>query len=246
MKKLKVEEDAFGQALWTAYKGADVFEILERDDGLVAVIKTLGYFSEYEGWSEIEQRAIQFVKGRVLDVGCGAGRHSLYLQEKGFDVLGIDISPLAIKICRLRGLKKARVKSIEDVNFKRGSVDTIIMMGNNFGLFGDVKKARRLLRRFYRMTSEDALIIASSRDPYETNDDAHLQYHRLNPERGRMSGQVKIRVRYEKYIGKWFDYLMVSREEMEQILLGTGWEIKEFLNSEGPHYMAIIMKTRSS
>jgi hypothetical protein len=57
-----------------------------------------------------------------------------------------------------------------------------------------------------------------------------------------MSGQVRIRIRYEKYIGKWFDYLMVSREEMKQILIGSGWEITEFLNSEGPHYIAVITK----
>jgi 2-polyprenyl-3-methyl-5-hydroxy-6-metoxy-1,4-benzoquinol methylase len=79
---------------------------------------------------------MQFVKGRVLDVCCGVDRHLLHFQEKGFDVLGIDASPLAIKICKLRGLKKPRVKPIEDVDFKRGSFDTIIMMGNNFGLFG--------------------------------------------------------------------------------------------------------------
>jgi SAM-dependent methyltransferase len=219
--------------------------VLERDDGLVDVMKTTEYFSEYEGWSQIEQKAMQFAKGRVLDVGCGAGRHSLYLQERGFDVLGIDISPLAIKICKLRGLKKTRVMPIKDVDFKPESFDTIIMMGNDFGLFGDLKKARRLLRRFYKMTSEDGLIIATSRDPYVTNDRAHLRYHKLNKARGRMSGQVRIRVRYEMYVGKWFDYLMVSREEMEHILLETGWKIREFLNSGGPHYTAIIMKIRA-
>lgn len=245
MKKLKSKEDAFGQALCAAYKGEEAFEVLERDDGFVDVMKTAGYFSEYDGSSPIEQKAVQFVKGRVLDVGCGAGRHSLCLQEEGFDVLGIDTSPLAIKICKLRGLKKTRVMPIEDVDFKAGSFDTIIMMGNNFGLFGDLKKARKLLRRFCGMTSADALIIATSRDPYMTNSHVHLQYHKLNKGRGRMSGQVRIRVRYETYVGKWFDYLMVSKEEMEQILLGTGWKIREFLNSGGPHYAAIITKTRA-
>jgi len=243
MKKLKLEEDAFGQELYAAYAGEEVFEILERDDGLIDVMKTGEYFSQYEGWSPIEQKAMQIVKGRVLDVGCGAGRHSLYLQEKGFDVLGIDISPLAINVCRLRGLKNCKVVPIEAVNFKPNSFDTIIMMGNNFGLFADFKRARRLLKRFCRMTSEDALIIASSRDPYKTINPAHLEYHKLNKKRGRMSGQVRIRIRYEKYVGKWFDYLMVSRKEMEQILLDTGWKIKEFLDSEGPHYIAIIEKT---
>jgi len=246
VKKLTSAEDAFGQALCAAYKGTeDVYEVLERDDGLVDVMNISLYFSEYEDWSDIEQRAMQFVRGRVLDVGCGAGRHSLYLQEKGFDVLGIDISPLAIEICKLKGLKRAQVKPIEDADFKRDSFDSVIIMGNNFGLFGSLTKARKLLRRFYRMTSEDGLIIASSRDPHATDNPVHLHYHKLNNERGRMSGQVRVRIRYEKYIGKWFDYLMVSKEEMGQILVGTGWEIRESMDSGGPHYIAIVKKIQA-
>jgi len=69
------------------------------------------YFSTFEEWWLIEKKAMEFVKGKVLDIGCGAGRHSIYLQEKGFDVTGIDISPLAVKVCRLRGLKKTEVYS---------------------------------------------------------------------------------------------------------------------------------------
>jgi SAM-dependent methyltransferase len=242
MKKLRPQEDAFGQALFTAFKGEEVFEIVERDDGFVDAMKTSGYFSKYENWGQNEQEAMQFVKGRVLDVGCGAGRHSLYLQEKGFDVLGIDISPVAIKVCKLRGVIRAKIMPIEAMNFKPNSFDTIIMMGNNFGLFGNLKKANRLLQKIHRMTSKHALIIASSRDPYNTRCPAHIQYHKLNKKRGRMSGQVRIRIRYEKYVGKWFDYLMVSKEEMGQILQGTGWKIEEFIDSRGPHYIAIIRK----
>ncbi|KPV63337.1 MAG: tellurite resistance protein TehB [Candidatus Bathyarchaeota archaeon BA1] len=185
---------------------------------------------------------MEFVKGRVLDVGCGVGRHSLYLQKKGFDVLGIDNSPLAIKVCKLRGLNKAEVVSIEDVNFKPNSFDTIIMMGNNFGLFGSFKKARMLLKRFHKMTSENALIIAETRDPYKTDNPAHLEYHEFNKKRGRMSGQLRIRVRFEKYATKWFDYLIVSKEEMEEILKGTGWKVKEFIDSKESQYIAIIEK----
>jgi hypothetical protein len=57
-----------------------------------------------------------------------------------------------------------------------------------------------------------------------------------------MSGQVRIRIRYQKYIGKWFDYLMVSGEEMAQILSGTGWKIKEFWDTGEPYYIAIVKK----
>jgi len=240
---MKPEEDAYGQEIWAYYKGRESFEIVERDDGYISTSTWLKiYFSEYEEWSLHEKGAMEFVKGKVLDIGCGAARHSLYLQKSGFDVLGIDNSPLAIKVCKLRGLKKAKVMSIEDINFKPNSFDTVIMMGNNFGLFGSFKKARRLLKRFHKMTSENALIIAETLDPYKTDNPAHLEYHEFSKKRGRMSGQVRIRVRFEKYATKWFDYLFVSKEEMEEILKGTGWKIKEFIDSEGSQYIAIIEK----
>lgn len=243
---MKPEEDAFGQVLWAYYRGEEVFEVVERDDGYVDAMSPKAYFSGYEDWHPIEKRAMEFVKGRVLDVGCGAGRHSLYLQKKGFSVLGIDISPLAIKICELMGLKKAEVMSIEEVNLKPKSFDAIIMMGNNFGLFGSFKKARRLLEKFHKMTSENALIIADTRDIYKTDNPAHLEYHMINKKKGRMAGQVRIRIRFRKYVGRWFDYLMVSKKEMKEILDGTGWKIKEFIDSGNSEYLAIIEKVAQS
>jgi len=242
IKTLKAEEDAFGQMIWAYYKGREVFEIVERDDSYIDAYSPKRYFSDYENWHLIEQKSMEFVKGRVLDIGCGAGRHSLYLQRKGFDVLGIDNSPLTIKVCNLRGLEKAKLMSIEDINFKPNSFDEIIMMGNNFGLFGSFKKARKLLKEFHEMTSENASIIADTRDPYKTDNPDHLEYHRLNKERGRMGGQVRIRIRFGKHVGRWFDYLMVSKKEMEEILKGTGWKVKEFIDSEDAEYIAIIEK----
>jgi SAM-dependent methyltransferase len=243
-KALKPEEDTFGQEIWAFYKGKNVSEIVERDDGYfdASGYGPKMYFSEYQDWPPVEKRAMDFVQGRVLDIGCGAGRHSLYLQGKGFDVLGIDNSPLAIKVCRLRGLKKARVLSIEDADFKPNSFDAIIMMGNNFGLFGSFEKAQKLLRKFHKMTSDNALIIAASRDPYKTDNPDHLEYHRRNKERGRMGGQLKIRVRFRKYVGKWFDYLMISKDEIKEILNTTGWKVKEFIDSEDSQYVAVMEK----
>ncbi len=239
---MKPEEDAFGQGLWAHHNGKESLEIVERDDGYIDAMNPTIYFSEHKDWPPSVQKAMEFVKGRVLDVGCGAGRHSLYLQKKGLDVLGIDISPLAIKICKLRGLRKAEVMSIDEVDFKPNSFDTIIMMGNNFGLFQSFKRARELLKRFHKMTSPNALIIAETRDPYTTDNPAHLEYHRSNRKRGRMGGQVRIRVRFKKYATKWFDYLMVSKEEMREILRGTGWKVERFIDSEDSSYIATISK----
>jgi len=246
MKKLKPEEDAFGQEIWACYKGEEASEIVERGDGYFnASQKGPGlYFLEYEDWNPIEKKAMEFVKGRVLDIGCGAGRHSLYLQKKGFDVLGIDSSPLAIKVCKLRGLRKARVMAIEELNFKPNSFDTVIMMGGNFGLFGSCKKAKRILKKLHKMTSKNGLIIATTRDTYKTDNVDHLEYHKLNKERGRMAGQLRIRIRFRKCVGKWFDYLIVSKKEMFEILKGTGWKIREFIDSGNSLYIVAIEKTQ--
>jgi SAM-dependent methyltransferase len=244
MKKLKPEEDTFGQEMWACYKGEAASEIVERDDGYFEATpgNPKSYFSEYEDWTPIERKAMELVKGRVLDIGCGAGRHSLYLQNKGFDVLGIDSSPLAIKVCTLRGLKKARVMPIEELDFKPNSFDTVIMMGSNFGLFGGFKKAKRILKKMHKITSRNGLIIAATRDTFKTDNPDHLAYHKLNRERGRMPGQLRLRIRFRKCVGRWFDYLIVSKKEMEGILEGTGWKIKETIDSDNSAYIAAIEK----
>ena len=241
---MRPEEDAFGQVIWAQYNGERSFEVVERNDGYIdtSLLGPKTYFSNYEEWSLHEQKAMKHVKGRVLDVGCGAGRHSLYLQEKGFDVLGIDVSPLAIKVCKFRGLKKAKVMLIEEVSFHANSFDTIIMMGNNFGLFGNFKKAKKLLKRFYEITSKDARIIADSNDPSKTSNPIHLKYHENNRNKGRMRGRVKIRIRFKQYVGRWFEYLLASKEEMEKILDGTGWIVNKYIDSGNSRYIAIIEK----
>jgi SAM-dependent methyltransferase len=246
LKSKKQFVDAYGQQLWGYFKtGEPSSEIIERDDGLISRGQYGGklYFSEYKDWQKIEKEAMKHVRGRVLDIGCGAGRHSLYLQGKGLDVTGIDNSPLAIKICRQRGLKKAKVMGIEEVGkFKPDSFDTVIMMGNNFGLFGSFRLAQTLLKKLHRATSPDALIIAMTRDPYTTVDPAHAAYHKLNRKRGRMPGQLRIRVRYKNIIGNWFDYLLVSKDELRKILNGTDWGVERFIDGSEGQYIMLLRK----
>jgi SAM-dependent methyltransferase len=244
-RELKKPQDAFGENLLAQYNGGRMMsEFVERDDGYLDTASDPGdYFSDYKNWAKGEQKAIGHAGGRVLDIGCGAGRHSLYLQRKGFDVTGIDNSPGAVKVCRLRGLKKVLVRRIEDVDkFGAGSFDTVLMMGNNFGLFGSRKKAVSLLKKFAKITTSDARIIAGSLDPYQTTNPAHLLYHRRNKKRGRMGGQIKFRIRFQSFTGNWFDYLFVSQAEMQDILSETDWRVEKFIRSFGDTYFAVIGK----
>ena len=161
----------------------------------------------------------------MLDIGCNAGRHALYLQQQGLAVLGVDVSPLAIEVAKERGLANAQVLSIDELSAELGVFDTILMLGNNFGLFGSAAKARRLLRRFGTFTRPGATLIAESLNVYETKDPDHLAYLAANRKRGRMSGQIRLRGRYKRYATPWFDYLMVSPEEMATLVDGTGWRV---------------------
>ena len=239
---LREHEDAFGQSMFDFYSGKGGYEVVERDDGLVAIAGgPRTYLAEYKDWSVHQKKALRFARGKVLDIGCGAGRHALYLQEKGLDVLGVDASPLAIKICKLRGLRKTKLLSITQLTRSLGTFDTMLMLGNNFGLFGSFGRARWLLKRFYRMTPDEARIIAETRDPYGTDDPCHLAYHKLNRKRGRMSGQLRIRIRYKTYATPWFDYLLVSKDEMRAILDGTGWQVTRFMDTADPAYVAAII-----
>jgi SAM-dependent methyltransferase len=243
---MKSDQDAYGHAVFDYLKGVGGFEIGERHDGFVSPSGGPKlYFAQYRDWSPDQRKAMRYVRGRVLDIGCGAGRHSLYLQQKGFEVLGIDTSPLALRVCRLRGLKKIKLLSITQINSKLGRFDTLLMLGNNFGLFANFRRARWLLGRFHRITSGKARIIAESMNPYQTDDPVNFEYHKLNRKRGRMSGQLRIRLRYKKHATPWFDYLLVSKDEMKQILKDTGWSIRRFIDTKGPVYTAIIEKETS-
>jgi SAM-dependent methyltransferase len=240
---VKDNQDAFGHLLLDYLEHQQGVEIVEREDGWIRTSAgPLAYFAEYSAWPPHQQQAIQYVIGRVLDIGCGAGRHSLYLQQKGFDVLGVDASPLAIEVCQRRGLKQAQVRSITQVSAKLGKFDTILMLGNNFGLVGSPRRAKWLLKRFQSMTSQQARLIVESNDIYQTTDPDHLAYQEFNRQRNRMPGQIRMRVRYKKYMMPWFDYLMVSKDEMKAILAGTGWVVKQFIDSEKTIYAAVIEK----
>jgi SAM-dependent methyltransferase len=225
--KLKPAEDAFGHAVWDHAHGTNAFEIIERSDGHVAISSGPAEYLAEASFSapHVKLTLQSHAHGSVLDIGCNAGRHALFLQQQGLDVLGVDISPLAIAVAKERGHAKAEVLSIEELSAALGTFDTILMLGNNFGLFGSPAKARRLLRRFKTFTRSGATLIAESLNVYETKDPDHLAYLAANRERGRMSGQIRMRARYKRYATPWFDYLMVSPQEMETLVDGTGWRV---------------------
>jgi SAM-dependent methyltransferase len=218
--------------------------MIERDDGNVDADFGMDvYFGRT--WTAPEREALALARGRVLDVGGGAGRVALHLQDEGHDVCAIDNSPLAVKVMRARGVKDARVLDFKRIDGRIGTFDTIVMWGNNFGLFGRASGARSMLRRLKKLTNPGARIIAMTVDIYDTDEPVHLAYHRFNRKRGRMAGELRIRVRYKTYATPWFDYIMVSPQEMAGLAEGTGWFLERvitFAERTPPVYFGVLEK----
>jgi SAM-dependent methyltransferase len=218
--------DAFGRLLLDHLEGRNVHEIVERDDGLMTTGgPPVTYFAPFRKWFAMERRALRLARGRVLDVGCGAGRVALHLQERGLEVVATDVSPGAVEVCRRRGVRDVRLLALADVDESLGEFDTVILYGNNFGLLGSRRSAMRILRRFHRLMSDRSRILAESFDWSKTDDPVHLANHERNRRRGRMPGQNRIRIRHGLLATPWFDYLLTTPDEMAELASAVGWEL---------------------
>jgi SAM-dependent methyltransferase len=238
----KEHEDAYGRLILDYLEGRPAVEVVERDDGSINASSygPEAYFAPFRRWSKLERAALRLVRGRVLDVGCGAGRVAVELQARGHEVVGIDVSPLALEVARRRGAKDVRQLPVTQVGPELGRFDTIVMFGNNCGLFGSRRRAPWLLRRFKSVTSPAARILAASTDPYTTDHPDHLAYHEHNRRRGRMAGQLRIRIRHGVHATPWFDYLLASPEELAELASGTGWELTRVIGEGGPSYVGVL------
>jgi SAM-dependent methyltransferase len=237
---LDPRQDAFGRLLLDHLAGRGGQAILERDDGRAQpALPAAVFFGGFDEWPPEERQVFERVQGRILDVGCGAGRHSLEAQRRGCEVVAIDISPGAVEVARRRGVVDVRLLSLAGVDRTLGVFDTVLMMCGNFGLFGTEAEARRLLQTLHDISTPEARIIFDSVDPSDSDD---LAYQARNRELGRRPGQVTIRLRYGDLTTPWFDLLNLSPSELEKLVEGSGWRLARLVPSTPPDYFGVLEK----
>jgi SAM-dependent methyltransferase len=172
----------------------------------------------------------------VLDIGAGAGRHSLYLQERGCDAVALDVSPIAADVCAKRGVRTTFAGTLEAfAATSPAPFDAFVMLGNNLGLLRSAEYAPALLQLLASLARPGATLAGTCLDPHQTDDPLHLAHHERNRAAGRMSGQLRIRIRYRNLVTDWWDYLFISLDELRSLVEPTAWRIDETAE-DGPLY----------
>ncbi|WP_250032086.1 class I SAM-dependent methyltransferase [Paractinoplanes maris] len=217
-----------------------VIEIIERDDGLINGAPADHYLAEPGEWQPHDHRALRLCRGHVLDIGVGAGRTAVELQRRGMAVTGLDTSAGAIEIARRRGLRDTVLNTVDAYSSADARYDTFLLLGNNLGLIENAERAPVFLDALARLANPGARIIAQGTDPYGTTDPVHVGYHRRNRERGRLGGQLRLRLRYRLLATDWFDYLNCSPAELKELLAGTRWRLTAIDDTDRPYYLAVM------
>jgi len=236
-------KDVFGKAIMDVFKGKEVVISVRREDGRLDQENGSFYFTDFNQWPTTEKESMKLVRGLILDVGCGAGRHALYLQTKGFKVVALDISRLAIRVARKRGVSNPILAAAPWFPFRNETFDTLLLMFNNFGICGGYQETIRYLRELNRILRRGGRILASSLHPTLTDDESHLKYHELNRKRGLPAGLVTIRLEYGGEVGNWFKLLLASPEEMKTLSTKAGLKLTKTIGpANGPFYIGVIKK----
>lgn len=120
-------------------------------------------FRDFEEMNKIEQKALKLSQGKVLDIGAGAGSHSLYLQdEMNLDVTALDISPKSIEVCKLRGIRKAVAQNM--LEYSDETFDTILLLMNGTGIFQSLNVIDVYLKKLHSLLNKSGQILIDSTD----------------------------------------------------------------------------------
>lgn len=224
--------DPMGSAISDYYKNGRAAHLrvlssmFEEDEMPIAHL-----FRSEQEMPQLEKRALTLVRGRVLDVGAGAGCHALALQEHGFEVKAIDVSPLSCDVMKTRGIEDVECVNLFDTQLQ-SKFDTILLLMNGTGIAGKLSRLPLLLNRLKELMAEGAQILIDSSDLkyiYE-NEDGSMDID-LG---GNYYGEVDYQMVYKNVKGDSFDWLYVDPTLLTASCKQCG--LKCEIIEEGEHY----------
>lgn len=191
------------------------------------------FFRSYDEMPQLEQIALKECRGKILDIGAGAGCHSLILQDKGYDVTALDIKKGFVEIMKQRGIRQTVLSDI--FNFRNNKFDTLLMLMNGIGFTVDFTGLEKFLKQTKELLNTDGQILLDSSDLlylYEEEDGSYKV-----PLTGNYYGKVVYQVEYKNRKGKPFDWIFIDYSTLQQYAEKTGY-ICELLYANDFHYLA--------
>ena len=227
----KINKDIFGKALLD-YLNNNFTENLTTYSSIAGEdeMELSWLFRSFHEMPLIEQTALKSCKGSVLDIGCGAGNHALYLQNKNLRVKAIDISKGAIETCIRRGVKEAKTQSIWEL--KNQKFDTIIALMNGTGLCGKLENLDNFLIHLKSLLNKNGQILIDSSDIiYMYKDDSG---ELINPDNSNYYGEVNFEFKYKNEFSEKFDWLFIDFDKLKAH--ANNLQLKCEMIEEGYHY----------
>jgi len=221
-------KDVLGQAIYDYHTQNSPGELwIHNTYGPKEAMPIDAYFREEDEMPDLEWLALNECRGRVLDVGAGAGSHALQLQERGFEVTAIDISPLAVKVIQERGVKTASVQDI--FNYEGEQFDTILLLMNGIGLAGNIDNLNKLLATFKSLLAKGGQLL------FDSSDIAYLYEGNLPADR--YYGEITYRYEYKDQKTDWFNWLYIDEHKLAEVAGKAGWNAEVLYEDEFKQYL---------
>lgn len=226
-------KDLFGQAIYDYHFNNSPENIYTETSISEEDVMEISYlFREFHDMPIIEQKAITLSKGKILDIGCGAGSHSLELQDNlKQDVTAIDISQKAIATCLARGIKKAKVSNMLELD-ENTKYDTILILMNGTGIFEKLTQIPVYLKKLKRLLSPEGQILLDSSDiiyMFEEDEDGGKWIPGTN-----YYGELTFKLKYKNEIEEEFPWLYLDYNTLQNAAIANGFKCE--LVMEGEHY----------
>ncbi len=234
----------YGLALNAYFEGEpDVEFTLRRDDGVESSLPVKYFFRSESEFNSIERNALNQCRGHVLDIGAGAGAHSLALEARGFMVTAIDVNPKAVDIMRRRGLGSSWQSDV--FNYYGGPFDTLCMLGHGIGIVEDLEGLIRFLMHAKELVKPDGQLILDSLDVSRSKEPSDIAYHEMNRRAGRYIGEVVMQFEFRDSRGPFGPWLHIDPGTLQRYAESSGWSFELLLELENGEYLARSQKIRA-
>ena len=233
-------KDLMGRAIWDYYYQENSEDlqtetsISEMDDLPVSYL-----FRDYQEMNALEKKALDSSFGKVLDVGSGAGSHSLYLQnERKLEVTALDISPKSIEICKARGVKNAICEDL--LQFSEKNFDTVLLLMNGTGIFQSLEHIDQYLQKLKSLVAENGQILIDSTDilyMYDQDEDGGV----LVPATG-YYGELDYYLHYKGESELPMKWLYLDFDTLENAAIANGFKIQKIEQLEDSYLAQLTLK----